>query len=295
MKKHILIAVSLLLTIGAKAQMSLEHEYINLSNIMDVTNVGLLNEPVKVINLSISGKKYATQNIVSSQVILYNLNHTVWKTINLPTITNCKPVTAYYISENLFKLDGHVDMAVQYADTTINFTASGHLLKQVIIDEFGTIINTIDSFSTFTIYNTGTGTDTFKAIAGNWASNTWYGENQPVNYRVYALPGTIPCNICGNGLGLANPVNNGLNGTLSDAIPNPNNGSFKIGYTLPIGITNGEINFYNTNGQQVKSYVVDNSSNFLVVDNSMLPSGVYYYNLMANGMPTTAKKMVVIK
>jgi len=272
MKKHILIAVSLLLTFGADAQMTLIQTENNCSNL-------------SVINLQLSGKKYASFDNIAGQVRLYNLNHTIWKTINLPTIAGLTRSTndvPQYISENLFKLDNKVDMAVVYYNTT---TTSEY--DNVIIDETAAVIQTVDSVFSVNIYNAGMTTDSFVAV--------FNGTGFPsLIAKVYSLPGTIPCNLCGNGLGFAKALHTD-DGNLSDPAPNPSSNQTKLTYALPEGSSKGEISIYNGNGELIKTYPVDNTFSYITLDNSMLPAGIYYYNLVADGNITMTKKMLVIK
>jgi hypothetical protein len=286
MKKLILIVASLfVLNFSSSAQMTLEHAYYNGSYAASWAN----SAPLEVVNLLLSGKKYAEEDMLHSKVILYHLNHSLWQTINLPTVINSRPTCVYYISENLFKIDGLVDMVVSYTDTiTDAFTA-------LVIDQTGAIINTFSNSLGITIYNTssGVGADTLKAIV--W-QNTGYFHMDTTSMAVYSLPGTIPCSTCGSGttLGIVSKVTNNNSGSISDPIPNPNNGSVRIDYTLPENVNKGEIVFYNSNGQRVKSYAVFDTAPYLLINNLQLPSSIYYYCLIANDVSTTSKKMITI-
>jgi hypothetical protein len=52
---------------------------------------------------------------------------------------------------------------------------------------------------------------------------------------------------------------------------------------------------YNTNGQRMKTYQVDNRYGFVLLDESQLPSGVYYYDIIANGSVSATQKLVLLK
>ncbi len=267
MKNKVIIAVCLLLTIGAKAQMTFQTSY--PSNF------------VQVINLQLSGKKYYVLDYTAGQARLYNLNHSLWKTINFPTITGYTfgfGESTWYASENLFKIDNKVDLAISYHLTT------GGTYRVVVIDETGAIINTVDSVRTVTVYNTSaTGADTFVAVFSNYGTDLT---------KVYSLPGTLPCSMCSNGLGLAKVEPKSL---LSDPVPNPSTTQVKLTFELPEDAKQGQIDIFTSTGKLVKSYTVDRTFGYITLDNSELPSGLYYYNLTANGTITSVKKMVVLK
>ena len=256
---------------NANAQITLEHTYATS-----------LSGPIEVVNLSNDGIKYA-EYYGCSKVILYNTNHTVWKTINFPVIPNCG--CSYdpsgdntFISENLFNNDNLVELAISYITTSTPYQST-----LVIFNEVGIIIDSISNAQGISVHDVGN--NTFKAIVGVYSGG----------YSVYSLPGTIPCSICGGGLGVAKLTNNSNGGDLANPIPNPNSGVVKLGYTLPLGVTQGTITVYNTNGQAIKTYQVTNTFEYIIIDNAELPSGIYYYTLTASNMLPTVKKMVVIK
>jgi len=258
----------------AMAQMTLENTYTN-TNANSFLNDG--DMAVEVVNLAVSGRKYMIRDMAASQLRIYNMNHSIWKTINLPVVTNHSPGYTSYLSENLFNLDNKLEVAVYYRNTLPNV----YIHKIVIVNEDGNILNTVDSAEVLRVASVGN--NTFKAVVQKHGDRT----------AIFSLPGTIPCDVCGNGLGVGKIVPSG-GGTLENAIPNPSNGQVKIGYSLPVGVRDGRIDIYNTNGQKVKSYTVDGIFQSLDIDNSELQAGTYYYTLQAEGLRTEAKKMVVI-
>jgi len=78
-------------------------------------------------------------------------------------------------------------------------------------------------------------------------------------------------------------------------LPNPSSNKVKITFTLPEGVTQGELNLYSTDGQLLRSYKVDNRFGFIMLDNSQLSSGMYYYNIIANGTISSTQKLVLVK
>jgi hypothetical protein len=237
---------------------------------------------VSVVNLLLSGKKYCITDPLLGQVRLYNLNHTLWKSIDIPVVPGYTfySYPAQHISENLFNIDNKVDLVLTYSGGPAGY-------KSVVINEIGSTIATFDSSRHIEIHNIGI--DSFVLFSGVENGST------QVRTKVYKLPGTIPCSQCSSsyGLGLSKPTSTG--GELSDAVPNPNSGIARIDYTLPLNVTQGEIVIFNTSGKKVGSYTVDRTFTYITVDNTMLPAGIYYYSLLADGLAPTTKKMVVIK
>ncbi len=250
-----------------------------------------------VVDLSLSGTKYMFMNYNASAittVVLYNLNHSIWKTINVPSISGlshpgisinyCPP----HVSENFFKIDNKVDMAMSYYDNSSGQT------NLVIFDETGAVISRVDSVSSYEIYNIGT--DSF-VTACFWNDFDSTGTITKYKTKLFAVPGTLPCNSCGHGAGLGMPVTGGGAGNQSllslNIIPNPASSHAIIEYKIPAGAT-GRINIFDQAGRQVKQYSVDSHFDNITVDATDLPPGVYSYSLFSNGQ-STAKKMVVVK
>ncbi len=283
-KYLIILASFLLLSFSGRAQMTLQHTFA-------IAPPEFYSNYAEVVNLSISGKKIMV--ITDTNVLsFYNLDYSLWKTITIPS----KPYTypggprahlgvgggsycIYYPSEELFNTDPLIEVAVYYGPDL----GPGIIF---IINETGVAIDSITHVapdgtnSPFVVYNTAAGI--FQAVVSVTSS-----------IAVYSLPGTIPCDVCGNGLGLAkeqvklNPV--------SEPIPNPSSGQVKITFTLPDNVKQGQIDIYNMNGQKLKSFKVDRTFGYITVDDSEFPAGMYYYNLIADGEVSTTRKMLVIK
>jgi hypothetical protein len=86
-----------------------------------------------------------------------------------------------------------------------------------------------------------------------------------------------------------------IQSNISNAYPNPNNGSTQIDYSLPPGLNEGEIVFYDLQGTEVKRFKVDRTFTTLLVSTKELAAGTYYYQLQTTGDSSGGKKMVVIK
>ena len=106
MKKIILLLVLFSLLATARAQIVLEKTY--------PASTGLTE-------LAISGYKYFLMDAVNNQCRLYNMDHSVWKTINLSVPAGMYLYDVRYVSETLFNSDNKVELAYIYYsyDTTL--------------------------------------------------------------------------------------------------------------------------------------------------------------------------------
>lgn len=115
--------------------------------------------------------------------------------------------------------------------------------------------------------------------------------------NIYSLPGTlyIPCCNDSFSAGMPNPLGGSINYGMS-AFPNPSNGNnTTIEFHLPQGENKGEVVVYTMQGMELKRYQVDNTFHNLLISNSDLHSGTYFYQLLTANGATGAKKMVVVK
>ena len=289
MKKHILLLVVILLSeFNSHAQMTLAHTYVGW-------------DPI-VVNFTNYGKKYAILSD-SATLKLYNINHTLWKTIALPVLPNYPVgylyVTRFFlngnfansnsslISDNLFNSDTLIEVIGHYF---IPGTQNGVM---VVVNENGVIVDSVSNVSYTHMANVkiqNTEPNKFVlAVPINTAIN-----NQ-IETNIYNLPGTIPCETCGGPLAIQKTEEPQNFGTVSDPIPNPTSGNTKIEYMLPLYVQSGEIDMYDTEGRIVRKYKVTTANTSISIDASELSAGTYYYHLKAGESFTTAKKMLVIK
>ncbi len=271
MNKIILTLLCFLL-IGTKgqAQITLEKTYTNLVP--------------ELINLSISGKKYAVYH--PNELRLYNLDHSLWKTIEYPPQAGYNSIERYTntISEELFNLDNRIELILQYVDT---MTPGKY--KSCLIDENSNVLQCFDQVLWCDIYNVGN--DQFKLRAaggGTYLVPDFF-------YTLYSLPGTLPCDPCGDNLGIGRLSGNGNFNSSMMVYPNPSSGQIRIDYQLPTDVKEGVIDLFNEQGQVIKSYRVDGFQQFLLLNNSELPAGKYYYSLKGNGRTLTSEKMILIR
>jgi hypothetical protein len=79
------------------------------------------------------------------------------------------------------------------------------------------------------------------------------------------------------------------------AYPNPAIYTTRIDYTLPQGAHEGWLVFYNTEGQEVQRFQVDDTFTSIEVTTQDLSSGTYYYNLQTTQGVSGGKKLVTIR
>jgi hypothetical protein len=276
MKRTLFLCLFLVSFLQSNAQMTLEHAYPT-----PMSNVGLVTEnasqsvtgPV-LVNLAVSGKKYAVCQ--SNNLNLYNLDHSLWKSIPISDPGNGH-ADIFYISENLFKLDNKIEFGISYMNALGQST-------MYVKDEDGITLNTINGIYWMYIYKSAP--DSSKAIVMAYPNT----QN-----AVYALPGNLPCEQCSSSNTNVHNVGEVSQAFISDPVPNPANGQTRIDYRLPTGKATGKIVICNVDGQTIKTYDVNKGSNTIIIETSDLSQGIYYYSLQTTAGRTSARKMLIIK
>src|SRR6185437_4493365 len=280
--KKIITFLLFVATININAQITLEKFY---------PTGGLSYDDLRLIKLSSSGYKYAISD--NTKITLYNLNHTLFKTINFPTLpgglSSSGPPEVFYISEELFNTNpADIEYFIQYIDGTNSIFHCG------VADELGNFLLYKDSAAVngvkkegregFISYTTS-GTKMMISQNKNTTSGAW----------VYSLPGTLPCQDCSNGTTSSRTEINNMQGNSITNYPNPTKNETTVAYDLPQGVSSADLVFYTITGQEVKRFKVTNAFKDILISTADLEAGTYYYQLLAPGANSAGKKMIVIK
>lgn len=274
--------------INAKAQIALENTY---------TAGNYFGGDLRINHLTSAGYKYflllPPGNI--SMINLYNLNHSLYKSINIPTQVNTSIANVSYISDELFNTN---PSDIEYAVTLVsNF--NNNVLHTRIYDENG---NTIFSRDSVSLPNGINGPPITEPIFYTPLGVKMILYRPPFvsdsNAYVYSLPGILPCNDCTNGVvsGLA-PTGGGYVNEIgiSNSYPNPAINSTRIDYTFPNGVNEGEIVFYDLQGKEIKRFKVDKTFDHLLISTADIPAGTYFFQLQTSNQASEGKKLVVIR
>jgi hypothetical protein len=285
MKKLMILMLLMVFVLKTKAQITMDTTFSN---------------NVTMIKLDKSGFKYMQLSYVTDSIYLYNLDFSLFKQFPIPII-NIGNFAIEYITETLFDTDSNdIEFAIAYSSN------SPYTSWVKIMDETGaTLLDIPNGYFPGTVLPVDLINNTFGSITNtpqgtkmripvfNWPSGTFVGLN------IYTLPGNLACETC------YNPSSNLISGTgnlinqpgyfMSKPIPNPSIQFTRIEYSLPDGVTEGDINLYNISGELIKSFRVNAGSSYLTIPTSAYPGGTYYYSLITKLGKTGGKKMIVIK
>ncbi|MEI7724477.1 MAG: T9SS type A sorting domain-containing protein [Bacteroidota bacterium] len=250
MKKAMLFFVLMTIMISTRAQIYLENTY--------TASTGLTN-------LAVSGYKYILMDVTNSRCVLYNMDHSVWKTINLSVPAGMYLYDINNVSETLFNTDDKVELAyTYYAYDTVLFY---YTYNTKVVNENGLELLSIPGCSYLQVNSTGSSGTKLLAYVYDYSIVNW-----TINTLVYSLPGHLPI----GGV----PETGGV--YLNGAFPNPSSTMVTIPYQLPDGVNTAEIRLLSASGKVMKNYRVDGNFHELVIQTADLPKGAYVYQLKAD-------------
>jgi len=279
--KNIIIILLALACMGSYAQITHDHTY---------------SKQISLAKLHVSGYKYIETDLAAKQIKIYNLNHSLWKTITIP-VQPYGFAMVYYVTEQLFDTDNQIEFAVVSQTTTGGPTSPlGTSARLNIYNEDTSLVFTRDSAIFMSV-----GADIFS----NGVPVFYDGSNTKMRltithmpgvfskHEVYTLPGSIPCSDCNNGVTTGKA---GIIKTNPEAsfFPNPVSDQLRLRYKLPEGAKKAEIRIHDSQGRLVESMEVTNSFDHVLVPSSY-SNGLYFYSLIVNGETIKTEKIIVAR
>ena len=138
--KKLTIATILLLPFLAFGQINLESTY---------------NYSGSYTNLRSSGDKFFIMDVASSQCRIYNMDHSLFKTINCTVPSGYFLADIKFVSENLFNADSKIELAYTYYKYVSTSTSYYYIYGAKVITEAGTVLQPIDDAQYLYVNKTG--------------------------------------------------------------------------------------------------------------------------------------------
>jgi len=259
MKKYLLSLCILLGSLKGFTQITYEANY---------PSGNVTSKYLRLIKLSSSGYKYVTND--TSTISLYNLNHTLFKTITIPTLFNSlanpSALSVYFISEGLFNTN---PLDVEYF---LFYTDKNFISHSKVYDEVGNLLFSKDSTMMLAVNVYGN-----ESFISHTSSGTkmiiWKSQVGGNGAQVYSLPGTLTCHDCTGGVITSFVSNSGSesNSKISN-YPNPSTDQTTVEYTLPKGINVADLIFFDISGKEIKRFKVTSDFKNIIINTSDLSS-----------------------
>ncbi|MCF6334065.1 MAG: T9SS type A sorting domain-containing protein [Draconibacterium sp.] len=231
-----------------------------------------------IVKLETLGYKYYVMDVPSSQCKIYNLDHSLFKTISCSVPSNFYLADVKFISENLFDNDAGIELAYTYYKYVPTQSSYYYEYDSKIINEDGSALQTIDGARY--IYINQIEDNTYKLFAYCFDYSVF---PEIVWTNIYDLPGTPIVSI----------LENETPEIWMNAFPNPASQSVKVAYNLPKNVATGVLHFIDNNGRELEQFIVDNHTGHLALDVSSFKSGIYHYFIEFGNTKTPSKKLVI--
>ena len=263
MKKQILIIIMWMIGLALVAQPVLEKIYTESANICQLESIG---------------EVYYSMDVINKQCHIYKMDHSLYKSIPIPTLEGYYLSDVQYVSEKLFNSDNLIELVYSYTKYVPTETSYYYTYETKLINENGTVLLTIP----------GAGHTNIMEVPGHGKKFLVYEYNFSVipyrtNTHVYSLPESTSK--------AAEYALSAVN--LGDAFPNPANEQVNIPVQLPRGIHSGTLELFDMNGQRMLSQPVTGTIDNLVLPTHQLIPGTYLYHVKSGERRSPAKKIVI--
>ena len=211
--------------------------------------------------LSSSGNKFYLMDVGLSQCRIYNMNNTLWKTINLSVPSGNYLYDIKYLSEGLFTSDNSLSMAyVYYAYDATNAYYTFH---DSIIRENGTELLSIPGCQYMEVINMEN--DGLKLVAYCYDYSV---SPYTIQTKVYSLPGTL----------LATEKTE-INSASRLPFPNPAIEYTTISYQLGNGTSTANMIIHDIQGKEIERFTINNNIDHITLPTGNYKSGMYFYTI----------------
>ncbi len=228
-------------------------------------------------SLTYSGDRFYVMDVPANQCWIYNMDHSLWKTINLPMPANHFLYDIKYVSEGLFTDDER--LALAYVYYSYDESTQVYSYNARVITESGQELLSIPGCLYLYVHDMKN--EGVKLVAYSYDFSVW---PETVKTLVYSLPGQSATKAFSPG---------NMEEKDPPAFPNPATTHTNIPYKLPDGVMEGVVTLTDMHGQLVRSYRVDRNLENLRVDTRGFPAGVYVYSLIANQEVINEGKIMV--
>ena len=263
MKSSIVIVAALLSGFALFAQPVLEKTYSSSATICELEN---------------TGEVYYLMDVLNKQCRIYNMEHSLYKTIALPTPDGYYLENVQYVSENLFNDDNLIELVYSYSKYVPTTESYYFTYETKLINENGNVLLTVPGAGFTKVIETASGGKKFLVYIYNYSVIPYI-----TNTQVYSLPETA----------LKSERISLTSFEPGDAFPNPASQVVNVPVHLPPGAASGSLELYDLNGNMVRSYPVTGSTHNLVFPTRNLVPGTYIYNVISGDLRSSSKKIVV--
>jgi hypothetical protein len=260
------IAIWIWAGIGLTAQPVFEHTFDESATICSLENLGEI---------------YYSMDVINKQCLIYDMNHTLLKSIPLPTPEGYYRADIQHVSETLFNEDNLLELVYIYSKYVPTETSYFYTFKTKLINEQGTVLLTLPDGVGYTeVLETTENGKKFLAYEYNYSV---------IPYRTYT-----------HVYGLPDSPTKSVNRQVerveaAHAWPNPASGQVHIPAPLPEGTHVGSLVITDMGGRKLFEVPVTSDNQHVVLPTRQFAPGTYLYQVVAAGNPVTETRKMIIR
>jgi len=212
----------------------------------------------------------------NNSLMVYNPDHSLYKAIQVPVPSG---YAIYYVSiltDKLFDNDDQLEAAVAFSKSD----STGTYYLGRVIEDNGTIVTEVADCYSFAAVGKSSSYKLHcyqaKISNGSYTYST----------KVYSVPGSVAT---------VSPEEGERYNIESMSYPNPSNGAVCISYQLPDKSSIGELQLFNTAGQQLAVYQLHDLQGNFMLPTAGLTTGTYFYRLVSGAMSSKFNKLMILK
>ncbi|MEN8228434.1 MAG: T9SS type A sorting domain-containing protein [Bacteroidota bacterium] len=263
MKKHALTIALLIIGLALFSQPVLENIY---------------SESATITRLESIGEVYYSMDVMNKQCHIYKMDHSLYKSIPIPTLQGYYLSDVQYVSEKLFNDDNLVELVYSYTKYVPTETSYYYTYETKLINENGTVLLTIPGAGYTEIIETPDDGKKFLVYEYNFSV---------IPYRTYTHVYSLSESATKSSEYTISTMR------LDNPFPNPASRQVHIPVQLPEGIHSGTLELFGLNGQKIMSFPVTETTGNLTVPSQQLSSGTYLYHIDSEQWRSEAKKIVI--
>lgn len=264
MQRIILTSWFIILMIGGFAQITLQNTY---------------DYSASIVELETMGYKYYLMDVPNSQCRIYNMDHSIFKTIQCSVPTGYYLADIKFVSEKIFNTDTQIELAYTYYKLITTSNSYYYIYGAKIISENGSVLQNIDNAQY--IYVNQTGNEEYKLFAYCFDYSI---SPEKVWTNIYDIPGTLNASISNSGV---------YPDVLLNAFPNPATEHIRLVYELPINVKSAKLFLVDSKGRMLRNFQIDGHSDNIALNISDLSSGIYFYFIEYDKHRSASKKIII--
>jgi hypothetical protein len=238
------------------------------------------DESATICQLENLGEIYYSMDVVNKRCLIYNMDHSLLKSIALPTPEGYYLADIQHVSETLFNDDNLLELVYIYSKYVPTETSYFYTFRTKLINEQGTILLTLPD---------GVGyTEVLETTEHGKKFLAYEYDYSVIPYRTYTHVYSLPESA-------TKSVNRQNEQPDAYAWPNPSSSQVHIPVALPDGVKTGSLVITDTGGRGLFTYPVSSVDNHVLLPARQFSPGTYLYHVVAGGSIISEPRKMIIR